>query len=108
MGDAESLRLMEVPHPGAPAGLETVHDADLIATAVPVGSDVFVEDIINAVKRTGYELPADATESRLEEEVRNCATGCINIADSAMAVRLSHVPARIPFGVGHPSPILPP
>jgi DNA excision repair protein ERCC-3 len=44
MGEAESLRLMtsSVPHPGAPEGLETVHDADLIATAVPAGSDVFV------------------------------------------------------------------
>jgi DNA excision repair protein ERCC-3 len=113
MGAAESLRFMqqptrEVPHPGAPEGLETVRDPEMIATAVSAGSDLFVEDIIDAVNRTGYELPTDATEARLEEEVCNRVTGRLNDADSTMAVCLSHVPARISFGVGRPSPILSP
>lgn len=70
--------------------------------------DVFVEDTIKAVELLGFHLNADATEKRLEEEVHSTQTGASNIADTAMAVQLSHVPARIQCGIVRPLAVLPP
>ena len=52
-----------------------------------------VEDVFNAVKRAGFRLPLDATEPRLVPVVKPGA------AEDAMAVQLSHVPARVRVGI---------
>ena len=47
----------------------------------------------NAVKRAGYQLPMDATEPRLLPAVGNEGP------EDEMAVRLSHVPPRVRYGI---------
>ena len=45
------------------------------------------------MKKAGYRLPLDATEPRLEPLLSN------NGPEDEMAVRLSHVPPRVRFGI---------
>ena len=52
-----------------------------------------VEDTLHAVKAAGHSLPLDATEPRL------LPTGTGNESADEMAVRLSHVPPWVPYGV---------
>ena len=52
-----------------------------------------VEDVFNAVKRNGLSLQLDATEPRLVPMLNNMGP------EDNMAVLLSHVPARVRYGV---------
>ena len=52
-----------------------------------------VEDVFNAVKRAGHRLPLDATEPRLEPMLNDKGP------EDAMAVRLSHVPPCVRYGI---------
>ena len=52
-----------------------------------------VEDVFNAVRGAGHRLSLDATEPRL------LPTGTGNTSANEMAIRLSHVPPRVRFGV---------
>ena len=51
------------------------------------------EDVFKAVKNTGYRLPWDATEPRLLPLLDGASP------EDEMAVRLSHVPARVRVGI---------
>ena len=49
--------------------------------------------VFNAVKRAGHRLPLDATEPRLEPMLKDKGP------EDDMAVRLSHVPPRVRYGI---------
>jgi hypothetical protein len=52
-----------------------------------------VEDVFQAVKESGHHMPLDATEPRLVEVLTEKGP------EDEMAVRLSHVPPRVRFGI---------
>ena len=51
-----------------------------------------VEDTMNAVRRAGFDLELDATERRLLPPVKDGP-------EDNMAILLSHVPPKFPFGI---------
>jgi hypothetical protein len=63
--------------------------------AIPIyGNDII--HTFDAVRRAGFSLPVDATEPRHLPHPSHEQEAAAN----AMAARLSHVPARIAYGIG--------
>ena len=102
--ETRGVRFSALTHrPGFPAAACNPTETNILTHAVPNaavqqgfeirGDLVELEDVFNAVKKSGKKLPLDATEPRLVPLLNDIGP------EDEMAVRLSHVPQRVHYGI---------